>query len=110
MNKAVQDTGIPVKIFNENAKYFAKYIFPHINEAICTSNVPASFKFANITPALNKVLEIKRITIGQPACYLLSPKYLKSLFVDNFQIKLIIFFQNFNGVLEKAIVSNILLL
>ena len=45
---------------------------------------------------LNKVPKIKRITQGQSASYLISQKYLKSLFVDNIQITLIIFFRNFN--------------
>ena len=45
---------------------------------------------------LNKVTKIKRITQDQSASYLISQKYLKSLFVDNIQITLMIFFRNFN--------------
>ena len=45
-------------------------------------------------------------TIGQSASYLLSQKYLKTLFVDNFPTTLIIFFRNFTVVLEKAKVRN----
>ena len=45
MNKAVQDTDIPVKILKENAEY----IYLQFNEAICASKNPAFFKFANVT-------------------------------------------------------------
>ena len=54
MNKAVQDTDIPVKILKENTKYFAEYICLQFNEAICASKFPASFKFANITPVFKQ--------------------------------------------------------
>ena len=50
MNKAVQDADISVKILKENCKYFAEYMSHHFNEAICASIIPASFKFANVTP------------------------------------------------------------
>ena len=51
---------------------------------------------------LKKVPEIKRITIAQSGSYLLYQKYLKSLFGDNFQITLIIFFRIFNLVFKKT--------
>ena len=54
MNKAVQDTDIPVKILKENAEYLAEYICLQLNEAICASKFPASFKFANITPVFKQ--------------------------------------------------------
>ena len=61
MNKAVQDTDIPVKILKENTEYFAEYICVQLNEAMRVFKFPAPLKFAN----LNKVPEIKRKTIGQ---------------------------------------------
>ena len=54
MNKAVQDTDIPVKILKENAKYFAEYNCLKFNEAIYASKFWASFKFANVTPAFKQ--------------------------------------------------------
>ena len=50
MNKATQDTAIPVKILKENAEYFTEYICLQFSEAICASEFPVSFKFANLTP------------------------------------------------------------
>ena len=55
---------------------------------------------------LNIVPEIERITIDQSALFII-PKYLKSLFVDHFQITLLIFFRNSSVVLEIAIVHSI---
>ena len=48
--KAVQETDIPVKILKENADFFAEHICRQLNEAICSSKFPATFKFANVTP------------------------------------------------------------
>ena len=96
MNKAVQDEDIPVKKLKENIEYFAEYIcfnlakqYVHQNSQ-CLSNLLTSHLI------LNQVPEIKRIITGQSASYLLSQKCLKNIFVDNFQITLIIFFQNFS--------------
>ena len=63
MNKVVHDVDIPVKILKKNAEYFDGYICLQFNEAMCASKFPTSFKFANVTPAYNKVLEINRKTI-----------------------------------------------
>ena len=52
--KAVQETNIPVKILKENADFFAEHICRQFNEAICSSKFPATFKFANVTPAFKK--------------------------------------------------------
>ena len=95
MNKAVQNKDFPVKILKENTEYFVEYVFLQFNEAICASKFPASFKFANVTLFSHKVQELKMIIIGQ-SFYLLSQKYLRRLFVDNFQVTLITFFRNFN--------------
>ena len=54
MNKAVQDTDIPVKILKENAEYFAEYICFQFSEAIYISKFPASLKFANVTPVFKQ--------------------------------------------------------
>ena len=52
--KAVQDADISVKILKENCKHFAEYMSLHFNEAICASIIPASFKFANVTPVFKQ--------------------------------------------------------
>ena len=48
--KAVQDTDIPVKVLKENAEFFAEQICRQFNEAICSSKVPATFKFPSVAP------------------------------------------------------------
>ena len=37
LNRAVQDSNIPVKILKENAELFAGYIYLHFNEAVDSS-------------------------------------------------------------------------
>ena len=54
LNKSVQDTDIPVKILKENADYFAEHICLQLNETICSSKFPTSFKLAIVTPAVFK--------------------------------------------------------
>ena len=52
--KAVQETSIPVKILKENADFFAEHICRQFNEAICSSEFRATFKFAKVTPVFKK--------------------------------------------------------
>ena len=52
MNKAAQDTDIPLQILKENAELC--YICLQFNEAICASKFSASFKFANVTPVFKQ--------------------------------------------------------
>ena len=39
LNKAAQDSDIPVKILKQNADFFADYIYLQFNEAVFTSNL-----------------------------------------------------------------------
>ena len=59
---------------------------------------------------LSNVHEIKRKTTAQSAFCLTFQTFLKSLFAGKSQITLIIFYQNFNVVLEKATAHNIVFL
>ena len=52
--KAIQDTDILVKVLKENAEFFAGEICLHFSEANCSSQVPATFKFANVTPVFKQ--------------------------------------------------------
>ena len=54
VNLCVQETNIPNKIFKENSDLFAEDACHQLNEAICSSKFPATFKFANVTPAFEK--------------------------------------------------------
>ena len=87
----MQDTNILVKVLKENAFFFAEQI-TQFNEGICSSKYPESFKLANITP--KSILPI-------------ISKIFESLCANNFQIMLMIYFQNFNVVVEKDLVHNI---
>ena len=107
MNKAVQDTDIPNKILKEKAEYFSKYFCLHNNKAISASKFPASFKFAKVTTAFKQGSRNLNDNYRPISILPIILKYFKSLIVDNFQITLIIFFRNFNVVLQKGAVRNI---
>ena len=51
LNKAVQDSDIPVKILKENADFFADYIYLQFNEAVDSSKFADFFKSADISAA-----------------------------------------------------------
>ena len=50
INKAVQDSHIPVNILKENAEFFTKQMRWQFIKAICSSMFLTPFKLANITP------------------------------------------------------------
>ena len=108
LNKAVYDSDIPVKILKENADFFADYIYLQFNEAVDSSKFADFFlSLQTLQQYLSKVHEIKRKTTGQSVFCLSFQKFLKRLFASNSQITLIIFYQKFNVVLEKAAALNI---
>ena len=53
-NKTVQDNYISVKVWKENANFFAEQITLQFNGGICSSNYAESFKLANIAPAFKQ--------------------------------------------------------
>ena len=99
LNKAVQDTDDPVRILKENTILLSTYVFNLTKQYVHqnfqhSSNLLTEHQYLNIVPVIN----YRRISI--------ISKYLKSLFVDNFQIILLIFFRNSSVVLEIAIVHS----
>ena len=52
--KAAKETDIPRKIAKENTDILVNFIFQSLNYVIVTSNFPAAFKLAKITPAFKK--------------------------------------------------------
>ena len=54
LNKAVQDSDIPVKILKENADFFADYIYLQFNEAVDSSKFADFFKSADILAAFKQ--------------------------------------------------------
>ena len=106
-NKSVQDSDMPVKILKENADFFSDNIYPQLNEAVDSSKFAIFLSLQTLQQHLSKVHEIKGKTTGQSVFCLSFQKFLKRLFAGSSQITLIIFYQNFNVVLEKATAHNI---
>ena len=100
VKKAVQDTDIPIKVLKENAEFFPEQICRQFNEANCSSKFPATFKFENATPAFKQGTKNPKDNY-RPISILPNISY-----VGNFQIILIISFQNSNAVFEKALMHN----
>ena len=60
LNKAVQDSDIPVKILKENADFFADYIYLQFNEAVDSSKFADFFKSADISAAFKQGSQNKK--------------------------------------------------
>ena len=54
LNKAVQDSDIPVKVLKENADFFADYIYLQFNEAVDSSKFSDFFKSSDISAAFKQ--------------------------------------------------------
>ena len=54
LNKAVQDSDIPVKVLRENADSFADYIYLQFNEAVDSSKFADFLKSADISAAFKQ--------------------------------------------------------
>ena len=64
LNKAVQDSDIPVKILKENADFFADYIYLQFNEAVDSSKFADFFKSADISAAFKQGSRNKKENSG----------------------------------------------
>ena len=60
LNKAVQDSDIPVMILKENADFFADYMYLQFNEAVDSSKFANFFKSADIPAAFKQGSENKK--------------------------------------------------
>ena len=106
--KKSQDSDIPVRILKENAEFFAGYIYFQFNETVDSSKFADFLSLQTFQQHLSKVHKIKRRTTGQSVFCLSFQNFLKIFFVGNSQITLIMFYQNFNVVLEKTTAHNII--
>ena len=67
LNKATQNTDIPIKLIKENSDIFADFIFGNLNDSISQSVFPSALKLANITPVHKKDPKSKKKTITDPS-------------------------------------------
>ena len=114
LNKAAQDSDIPVKILKENAHFFIDYMYLQFNKVVDSSKFADFFKSADISAAYKQGLRNKKKNYSPISILPLISKIFENerqntgfLFAGNSQITLIIFCQNFNVVLEKATAHNI---
>ena len=108
LNKAVQDSDIPVKILKENADFFADYIYLQFIEAVDSPQFADFCKSADTAAAFKQGSrnQTNQYSTCQSVFCLSFQKFLKRLFAGNSQITLIIFYQNFNVILGKAKAHN----
>ena len=99
LNKAIQDSDIPVKILNENADFFADDIYLQFNEAVDSSKLADFFKHADISAAFKQGSRNKKENYRPIGIVPLIAKAFKKIISRQLSI---IFYQNFNVVLEKA--------
>ena len=100
VSKAIQESDIPVKIIKVNENFFAEAIC-YFNKSLENGKFPNCLKLANMTFS-KKVHVRQKTTIDQSVFSLFFQRYLKGYLVDNFQSSLIIYYLNFNVVLEKV--------
>ena len=60
VNEVTQNTGIPIKLIEENSDIFADFIIENLNDSISQSVFPSALKLANITPVHKKDSKSKK--------------------------------------------------
>ena len=60
LNKALQDSNMPVKILKQHAHFFADYIYLQFNEAVDLSKFADFFKSADISAAFKQISRNKK--------------------------------------------------
>ena len=108
-SKACQDTDVLSKIIKDNANIFTDFVHPSIHTSINNGDFPSFLNLANLIPVFKKDCKNSKDNYKPISILKNIPKvYERILFkqIGTF----IIFFQNFNVVLENVIVhSNVFL-
>ena len=76
VNKASQNSGIPIKVLKENTNIFSNFLWNSFNNSIKFSTFPEILKHADITPLYKKVKKISKETTDQWVFFLIYKKYL----------------------------------
>ena len=100
LNKAVQDSDIPVKILKENADFFADYIYLQFNEAVDSRRFADVFKSRDIAAVFKQGSRNKKENYRQISILPLISKIFENIICK--QLSNHFFYQNFNVLLEKA--------
>ena len=90
-----------------NKNFFAQAICFSFSKPLENGKSPNCLKLANITPAFKKVYVHQKITVDHLVFSLFLQWYLKGCLVDNIKSSLIIYYLNFNVVLERVMELNI---
>ena len=107
INKATQDTGIPLRILKENADFLSN-ICVYVNNTINSSKFPASFQLANVSPVFkNGTRKLK--DNNRPVSILpIISKYFRISSVSNCLTISKLLFRVFSAASEKVSVFNII--
>ena len=107
VSEAIQESDIPVKIIKANENFFAEAICFYFNKSLENGKFPNCLKLANITPVFKKGPRTSKNNYRPVSILPVFSKIFERLLLDNFQSSLIMYYLNFNVVLERVMVLNI---
>ena len=107
VSKTIQESDIPVKIIKANENFFAEAVCFYFNKALENGKFPNCLKLANITPVFKKGARTSKNNYRPVSILPVFSKIFERLLLDNFQSSLIIYYLNFNVVLERVMEPNI---
>ena len=107
VSEAIQESDIPVKIIKANENFFAEAVCFYFNKALENGKFPNCLKLANITPVFKKGARTSKNNYRPVSILPVFSKIFERLLLDNFQSSLIMYYLNFNVVLERVMVLNI---
>ena len=107
VSEAIQESDIPVKIIKANENFFAEAVCFYFNKVLENAKFPNCLKLANITPVFKKGARTSKNNYRPVSILPVFSKIFERLLLDNFQSSLMMYYLNFNVVLERAMVLNI---
>ena len=107
VSEAIQESDIPVKIIKANENFFAEAVCFYFNKALENGKFPNCLKLANITPVFKKGARTSKNNYRSVSILPVFSKIFERLLLDNFQSSLIIYYLNFNVVLERVMEPSI---
>ena len=107
VSEAIQESDIPVKIIKANENFFAEAICFYFNKSLENGKFPNCLKIANITPVFKKDPRTSKNNYRPVSILPVFSKIFERLLLGNFQSSLIMYYLNFNVVLERVMVLNI---